>query len=201
MRLFRPCFIAVLLYPRAVFRIRTTEKLLYLTFDDGPHPDSTPGLLQMLGKHSIKGMFFCNGKAAELYPQLVERIRSEGHMIGNHGFSHPDGWRTPARRYLEDVAKADSIVHSRFFRPPFGRMGIRQYRKLKDQYRIIMWDIMPYDFDKDFGRENSLKVLIKRVRPGSVIVLHDNPSSSANSFLEDFIAYAKEMGYRFGCIG
>jgi peptidoglycan/xylan/chitin deacetylase (PgdA/CDA1 family) len=94
MRLFRPCFIAGWLYPEAIFRIRTTEKLLCLTFDDGPDPGSTPQLLDILDKYNIKSLFFCDGRAAEKYPDLIKRMISRGHIIGNHGYSHLDGWRT-----------------------------------------------------------------------------------------------------------
>jgi peptidoglycan-N-acetylglucosamine deacetylase len=197
MRLFRPCFIAGWIYPDALFRIKTDEKLLYLTFDDGPDPDSTPQLLDILDEHSVKVLFFCDGRAAEKYPDLVNLIISRGHIIGNHGYSHPDGYRTSTEKYLEDVLKAAGVTSSVFFRPPFGRMGIKQYRRLKKQYRIIFWDIMPYDFAESFGSNRSLLILKKRIRPGSIIVLHDTPNSSAHEFIEEFISFARVEGYRF----
>ncbi|MBK8883313.1 MAG: polysaccharide deacetylase family protein [Bacteroidales bacterium] len=103
MRLFRPCFFAGWLYPEAIFRIKTDEKLLCLTFDDGPDPDSTPMLLDLLESYNIRGLFFCNGQSAEKYPELIDRIISGGHVAGNHGFSHPDGWRTSTQEYVQDV--------------------------------------------------------------------------------------------------
>lgn len=200
MRLFRPGFIAGWLYPEAIFRIRTDEKVLYLTFDDGPDPDSTPELINLLYKYKIKGLFFVDGRAAERYPELVRQLVSGGHIVGNHGYSHYDGWRTSEETYIEDVSRADGFTNSRFFRPPFGRMKIAQYRKLKEKYKIVLWDIMPYDFDKKFGKEKSLHVLKKNIRPGSVIVLHDTPSSVANKFLDEFLTYAINAGYRFELI-
>jgi peptidoglycan-N-acetylglucosamine deacetylase len=200
MRLFRPGFIAGWLFPEAIFRIPTDEKVIYLTFDDGPDPDSTPELINLLEKYNVKGLFFVNGRAAEKYPGLVRQIISGGHTVGNHGHSHFDGWKTSEKRYIEDVFKADGFTNSRFFRPPFGRMKIGQYRKLKEKYKIVFWDIMAYDFDNKFGMEKSFQVLKKKIRPGSVIVLHDTPSSAANSIIGEFIPYAIDCGYRFEVI-
>jgi peptidoglycan/xylan/chitin deacetylase (PgdA/CDA1 family) len=200
MRLFRPCFIAGCLYPEAIFRIKRDEKLLCLTFDDGPDPDSTPDLIDLLAKHNVKGLFFCDGRAARKYPELVDLIIANGHIIGNHGFSHLDGWRTSTERYVEDISMANELTGSLFFRPPYGRMKIRQYRKLKVKFKIVLWDLMPYDFDNNFGSERSLHMLKKKIRPGSVIVLHDTPASSANSITGEFITYALSRGYRFEMI-
>ena len=200
MRLFRPGFIAGWLYPEAIFRIKTNEKVLYLTFDDGPDPDSTPELINLLYKYKIRGLFFVDGRAAERFPELVGQLLSGGHSVGNHGYSHYDGWRTSAEKYIEDVSKADGLINSRTFRPPFGRMKTSQYQKLKKKYKIVLWDIMPYDFDKKFGRGKSLQVLKKNIRPGSIIVLHDTPSSTANSILDEFVAFAFKTGYRFELI-
>jgi peptidoglycan/xylan/chitin deacetylase (PgdA/CDA1 family) len=201
MRLFSPCFIAGCLYPEAIFRIKRDEKLLYLTFDDGPDPDSTPVLLDLLALYNVKGLFFCDGRAAQKYPDLVDLIIANGHIIGNHGFSHLDGWRTSTKRYVEDISKANELTGSPFFRPPYGRMKINQYKKLKEKYKIVLWDIMPYDFDNNFGRERSLNVLKKKIRPGSIIVLHDTHTSMANTITGEFIAFAISSGYRFNVPG
>jgi peptidoglycan/xylan/chitin deacetylase (PgdA/CDA1 family) len=201
MRLFRPCFIAGWLYPEAIFRIKTDEKLLYLTFDDGPDPDSTPELINILDKFSIKGLFFCDGNAAGKYPELIGLILSKGHIIGNHGFMHYDGWRTSTDKYLADASKAERFTGSMFFRPPYGRMKIGQYRKLKEVYKIVMWDIMPYDFDAKMSIQSSLQVLKKKIRPGSIIVMHDKPASAANRIIGELITYAVSSGYRFGVPG
>jgi peptidoglycan-N-acetylglucosamine deacetylase len=200
MRLYRPCFIAGWAYPDALFTVKTDEKLLYLTFDDGPDPDSTPQLLDILDEHSVKVLFFCCGEAAEKYPELVNMMISRGHLIGNHGYMHFDGLRTSTERYLENVFMADSTTSSVLFRPPFGRMRIKQYRRLRKQYRIIFWDIMPYDFAESFGSKRSLQILMKKMRPGSIIVLHDSPSSTANTITGEFITFAVSSGYRFEMI-
>jgi peptidoglycan/xylan/chitin deacetylase (PgdA/CDA1 family) len=200
MRFFRPGLIPGWIYPEAIFRITTADKILYLTFDDGPHPDSTPELIKLLHRHNVKGHFFVDGRAAEKFPEIVGQIISAGHAVGNHGYSHYDGWRTSEKKYLEDVSCADAFINSRFFRPPFGRMKIGQYRKLKAKYKIVLWDLMAYDFDKKFGKEKSLLVLKKKIRPGSIIVLHDTPASATNSIIGEFITYTIECGYRFEVI-
>ena len=197
MRLFRPCFFARWFYPDALFRIKTTEKILWLTFDDGPDPDSTQVLLDILNKHDVKALFFCSGKAAEKYPDLIDLIKSEGHIIGNHGYNHLNGWETTTVNYLTDIERASSVTSSSFFRPPFGRLSLRQYWKIKGKYKIIFWDLMPYDFDSSFGHENTLQILKRKIRCGSVIVLHDTSRSTATRILEDFIRFSVNEGYRF----
>jgi len=197
MRLFRPCIFSGWLYPEALFRIKSTEKMLCLTFDDGPDPASTPGLLDILDHYQVKAVFFCSGQAAEKFPSLVEKIKEKGHIAGNHGFSHIDGWKTNTEDYCENADHASRFLPGSFFRPPYGRITISQYRKLKKKYRIIFWDLMAYDFDAGFGAAGSLSVLKRKIRRGSVIVLHDKPQSTANSILPEFLDSAISRGYRF----
>jgi peptidoglycan/xylan/chitin deacetylase (PgdA/CDA1 family) len=200
MRLFRPGFLARWLYPDAIFRIRTTEKVLYLTFDDGPDPLSTPKLLDILKKYNIRALFFCNGKAAEKYSDLMNQILEGGHLIGNHGYNHFNGWRTGSVKYIDDVIKASEFTSDRIFRPPFGRLSNRQKKKLLESYKLIFWDIMAYDFDITFGSGKSLRILKDKIRPGSIIVLHDTAASCANNVLEEFIIFALSEAYRFELI-
>jgi peptidoglycan/xylan/chitin deacetylase (PgdA/CDA1 family) len=197
MRFFRPCFIAGWLYPEALFRISTDEKIICLTFDDGPDPDSTPFLLDILARHNLNAVFFCCGSNAEKHPGLVQRILTDGHLVGNHGYSHFNGWLKSLSSYMHDIEKADPSTSYKLFRPPFGRLRLLQYFSLKKKYKLVFWDIMPYDFDNTWAPEDALKVLLKKIRPGSVIALHDSPGSSCKSFLEMFIVKAKERGYRF----
>ena len=197
MRLFRPCFFTDWLYPEAFFRIKTTEKLLSLTFDDGPDPLSTPELIGILKNYNVKAIFFCDGRAAEKYPDLIDLIKSNGHLIGNHGYNHLNGWITSQARYVADIAYSSIYTSSYLFRPPYGRLKPGQYRKLKRTYKIFFWDIMPYDFDKSMGAAKSFDVLLLKIRPGSVIVLHDQPLSSLTRLLPRFIETAIHRGYRF----
>jgi peptidoglycan/xylan/chitin deacetylase (PgdA/CDA1 family) len=197
MRLFRPGFLAAWLYHEAIFRIRTTEKVLYLTFDDGPDPGSTPQLLDILKTHDIRALFFCDGKAAQKYINLMNQIREGGHLIGNHGYNHFDGWKTDPVKYINDVIEASNFTSDKIFRPPFGRLSNKQKKRLLESYKLIFWDIMAYDFDSTFGSVKSLKILKEKIRPGSIIVLHDSVSSCANTIIDEFMTYAVNSGYRF----
>jgi peptidoglycan/xylan/chitin deacetylase (PgdA/CDA1 family) len=197
MRLFRPFFLSRMFYLEAIFRIKTRNKELCLTFDDGPHPDSTPRILDILDDHNIKALFFCTGQKAEKYPGLITLIVSRGHIIGNHGYVHMSGWKTNVSDYINNVIMADKFTSSCLFRPPYGRIKLAQYHELSKQYRIVFWDLMPYDYDKHMGNAKVLSMLKKKIRPGSVIVLHDKASSSVLSFLNEFIKYAEENGYTF----
>jgi peptidoglycan-N-acetylglucosamine deacetylase len=197
MRLFRPWVFVRWLYSDTLFRIKTTEKILYLTFDDGPDPGSTLKLLDILDLYQIKAQFFCSGKVAKQYPDLIQVIKDRGHLSGNHGFYHLNGWKTPLEKYVSDVSDAAKYTSSDFFRPPYGRLRLRQYRLLKRKYKIVFWDLMPYDFDLSFGREKVLSTLKSKIRPGSIIVLHDTPSSLANEVLTDFLPFALNKRYSF----
>lgn len=197
MRIFRPGVIIRRLYPDSLFRTGSDEKVLCLTFDDGPDPVSTPLLLQLLSRRNIQAIFFCTGSTAERYPDLAGLIRSGGHVTGNHGYRHLDGWKTSTEDYIENVIRAVPFTSGRLFRPPYGRLTPGQYRRLKESFRIVFWDIMPFDFDRRFGSSNSLKILMRMIRPGSIIVLHDKPDSTLLLFLEEFIDRAAEAGYSF----
>ena len=199
MRFFSISSLARLIYPDALFRIKTREKILYLTFDDGPDPDSTPELLEILEKHNIKAAFFCDGRAAELYPWLVQKIRGKGHQVGNHGYNHLNGWGTSLRDYCNDVDHASGFTSGKLFRPPYGLLRINQYRRLRNTFKIVFWDVMPYDFDREISPERSLKILNKKIRPGSVVVLHDSHDSAARIFLNEFIEGSVKRGYSFTC--
>jgi peptidoglycan-N-acetylglucosamine deacetylase len=197
MRFFRPLWFSRLLYPDALFRVKTKGKVLCLTFDDGPVAETTFPLLRILSDNMVKAVFFCTGEAALANSQIISAIKESGHIIGNHGFFHQDGFLKSSDEYLENVRKASEITSKNIFRPPFGRMKRSQYLMLKKDYKIFMWDIMPYDFDPEFGAARSLAVLKKLMRPGSIIVLHDNSKSNMLEFIEEFIVYAKREGYRF----
>ena len=184
-------------YSGAIFRIGKKGKVVCLTFDDGPDPVSTPKILEVLAGQEVRAIFFCTGSAAEKYPELTGLIRSAGHVIGNHGYRHADGWKTSCKSYIENVLKAGPFTSDRLFRPPYGHLSPVQYRRLKKSYKIVLWDIMPYDFDSSFGSRNSLRILMRMIRPGAVIALHDKPDSSALLFLDEFINLAAAAGYSF----
>jgi len=197
MRFFRPFFPAGWLFPEALFRIISQEKTVYLTFDDGPDPVSTPGLLDILDSVNVKAVFFCRGEAAEKYPELTDQIKQRGHILGNHGYYHLNGWKTSSVEYFDNAAKASPFTSSVLFRPPYGQLRISQYSHLKKTFKIVFWDIMCYDFDPDFGAVRSLHLLKQKLRPGSIIVLHDSPISTCRAFLKNFLEDAISKEYAF----
>ena len=170
------------------------EKVVYLTFDDGPHPKSTPLILDVLNKFDVKATFFCLGQNVEKYPELFQRIIDEGHQVGNHSYSHLSGWTTSTNRYLKDIEKANQFIDSNLFRPPYGRITPWQAKKLSTHYRIIMWDIMPGDFDERLTQQKVTDNVIDNIEYGSVIVLHDNPMSGLQN-IKLIIKQIIENGY------
>ena len=196
-RFIRQPFPANIMYPDAVFRIPGQGKRLWLTFDDGPDPSTTPAILDILAEKGIHCTFFCTGEKVNSNPGLFARIASEGHAIGNHGFSHHDGRTMPVRKYCANVFKGRDITCSNFFRPPYGRIRRRQYKIIERSSRIIFWDVMPYDFDHKLTPQQVMTNLKRNIRPGSIIVLHDHPGSKAVMILSDFIDYAIASGYEF----
>jgi peptidoglycan/xylan/chitin deacetylase (PgdA/CDA1 family) len=200
MRFVRPWFIPQLLYPGAVKRIKTDEKILFLTFDDGPDNAATIPILEILDRHSVPAVFFCSGRKAEQQPDLMEMIKAGGHATGNHGYDHLDGWLTSNSIYLSDIHRASAFTSGSIFRPPYGRISPLQYRSVKEQYKIYFWDLMPYDFDERLSPKNCCSILLRNLRPGSVIALHDTAQSSAGRFLGDFISGAQSKDYRFALL-
>ena len=197
MRLARPFFLVPILFREGLFRLETTEKLLCLSFDDGPDSSTTLPLLEIMGKFGVKALFFLTGTLAETNSDIITRIKSEGHIIGNHGYEHLSGFRTQTDLYINNVFAAASLTSSTLFRPPYGQITPTQYRALSQSYKIFFWDVMAYDFDREFGSARSLKLLKEKIRPGSVIVLHDKPGSTAPLFLNEFIDFSLSKGYRF----
>jgi peptidoglycan/xylan/chitin deacetylase (PgdA/CDA1 family) len=197
MRLYRLYLPARMVYPAALFRVTTCQKELVLTFDDGPDPQSTLPLAEILERHKVKAVFFCSGEKAEAFPSVIGQLKAMGHIIGNHGYEHLDGCKTPSAKYIENVRRASPFTSDNLFRPPYGKMKLSQYNELKKEFRIILWDLMPYDFDKELGGKGSLNILKRMTRPGSVIVLHDTGRSSLLSFIDEFISWSLEEGYSF----
>jgi peptidoglycan-N-acetylglucosamine deacetylase len=169
-----------LIFPEAVWKMDALEKKVYLTFDDGPHPQITDEVLSILKDYNAKATFFCLGKNVKQAPDVYSRILAEGHSVGNHTYNHLKGWRTGFTDYIEDVEKTRMLIASKIFRPPYGKFTRAQYYFLKQQYKIIMWDILSYDYDKTKSPEYCLQHCISRIKPGSIIVLHDSEKAYNN---------------------
>jgi peptidoglycan/xylan/chitin deacetylase (PgdA/CDA1 family) len=178
------------------------ERKIYLTFDDGPVPDVTPGLLDVLKEENIRATFFCVGENVEKHPELYSRVLAEGHAVGNHTYNHLNGWKTHGNQYIRNVLKCAACVDSKLFRPPYGRAKKSQMAMLSGQYRIIMWDVLSYDYDKSTSPEQCLRNVSDHVRNGSVIVFHDSLKAQRNMeyTLPRFIRFAKDQGFAFGTL-
>ena len=193
------------LYPDCVWDIKTDEKNLYLTFDDGPDPVATPFVLEQLQKYNAKATFFCIGKNVEhnfnLYNQMIE----EGHKPGNHTYDHLNGWKTKDRQYLENIAKAKQIIDSNLFRPPYGKISRFQLAQLKaNRYKLktIMWSVISGDFDNDISEENCFLNVTRNAKAGSIIVFHDSKKcfEKIKDVLPNVLQYFSEKGYQFKTI-
>ncbi len=153
---------------------RDGEKVVYLTFDDGPIPEVTPWVLDTLKKFDAKATFFCIGQNIANNPGIFDRLKAEGHAVGNHTWDHPSGWRTSARQYYRTVLRCQQITGTDLFRPPYGRITNRQINALRKRFKLMMWDVLAGDFEDGMTGDGCVRVVMQRTRPGSIIVMHDN---------------------------
>ncbi|MBW8331002.1 MAG: polysaccharide deacetylase family protein [Prolixibacteraceae bacterium] len=190
------------LFKSAVWRLDETERVVYLTFDDGPIPEVTPWVLELLEKEDIKATFFCVGENVQKYPEVYHRILMGGHSVGNHTFNHLQGLDSNDHDFFRNIEKAGEFIDSDLFRPPHGWLKYTQYKFLKNKFRIIMWDLISCDYDRRIKPEKVLKNVTDFVRPGSIITFHDSIKAKNNLMkaLPLSIKWMKEQGYRFEAI-
>ncbi|SJZ75335.1 polysaccharide deacetylase family protein [Sediminibacterium ginsengisoli] len=195
-----------MLYPSLTWRIPAEEKILYLTFDDGPHETATPFVLDTLGRYNAKATFFCIGNNVKQHPEIYRRILNDGHATGNHTHQHLNGWKTPVNDYLADIAAASEYISSPLFRPPYGRISRAQLKALRkkgaDPANIIMWDVLSADFDTNLTPEACLAYVLYHCRPGSVIVFHDSQKAwpRLSHALPLVLDHFSKSGYSFRSI-
>lgn len=171
------------------------ESAVYLTFDDGPHPEITLKVLSVLKEHGAKATFFCVGENAEKYPDVIKQILAEGHSIGNHTQHHLNGWKTRTKTYIDDVELCSRSIESKLFRPPYGKLTKKQGKRVLEQgYSVIMWDVLSYDFSVKYSPERSLNHVKQSIRSGSIVVFHDSEKAAENMLytLPKTLAYLKE---------
>ena len=187
-----------ILFPEAVWRIkRRGHKVAYLTFDDGPIPEVTPQILDILDRFNVKATFFMVGDNARRHPELVEEVRRRGHSIGNHTMHHLQGRKTMPRRYLRDVQEADHILNTSLFRPPHGLLRWSQSRVIRKHYNLIMYDVVTRDYAVYTSPEEVVENVRRFTRNGSIIVFHDSLKSCHNTLpaLPDAIKWLLDNGF------
>jgi peptidoglycan/xylan/chitin deacetylase (PgdA/CDA1 family) len=176
------------------------EKALYLTFDDGPHPTITPIVLDLLSKYNAKATFFCIGDRAKRYPEILQRIRQEGHAIGNHTQHHVNGWATLDRDYIDQVNQAAEFIPSKLFRPPYGRIKRSQAGLLqKEGYKVVMWTILSADYDHKLSKEECLSRVVRRIESGDIYLFHDSEKGEERmlAVLPSLLKVATDKGFLF----
>ncbi len=207
------------LYPERIWAFSRNKKSVYLTFDDGPIPVVTPWVLEELKKHNAKATFFCIGNNIQKYPEVFKKVISEGHSVGNHTFNHLNGWKTSTPEYVKNVDEAArqmmdagcwmtdegrrSVKNSELFRPPFGKITSEQAKALqKKGFKIVMWDIVSYDYDVNVSEEKCLQNVLKNIKSGSVIVFHDSLKAQKNLqyVLPKVLEFISEKGWKCSSI-
>jgi len=206
------------LYPERIWAFSRKSNAIYLTFDDGPIPEVTPWVLDILKSHNAKATFFCIGDNVKKNPEIFRRIIAEGHSVGNHTFNHLNGWKTETSAYVENVLKCEDIIstiqkNSPFeggrgdvsnsellFRPPYGKATSKQAKILqKKGFKIVMWDIISYDYETTISEEKCLQNILKNIKPGSVVVFHDSLKAEKNLryVLPKVLEFISEKGWKY----
>ncbi|MBK8500008.1 MAG: polysaccharide deacetylase family protein [Flavobacteriales bacterium] len=202
MVLVRPPALLRMLYRDLIWRMPDERKDLYLTFDDGPIPAVTPWVLDELHAHNAAATFFVIGANAAARPDLLERIRSEGHTVGNHTWSHENGWRTTLLDYIASIERTQAITGTRLFRPPYGRITRAQSRAVRTRQDIVMWSVLSADYDTRTSEEECLRNVVRHARPGSIIVFHDSVKAEPRLryALPRVLSHFGSLGYAFKCL-
>ena len=192
-----------LIYRSCIWRKPTEDKVLYLSFDDGPHPEATPFVLEQLAKFDAKASFFCIGKNVQLHPEIYNAILAAGHVVGNHTQNHMNGWKNTTENYMADIQEATKLIDSNLFRPPYGRISFSQIKALRLDpalpQQIMMWDVLSGDFDTNITGEQCANNVIQYAGPGSIVVFHDSAKAMdrLRIALPKVLAHFSKLGYQF----
>jgi len=187
---------------KLTWRRDPSSKVIYITFDDGPVPEVTPLVLDLLDKYNIKATFFCVGDNVRKHPEVYAEVVRRGHKTGNHTFNHIKGFSFSEDEYVANVEKAAEYIDSELFRPPYGRIKRSQIKRLQSKYEIIMWDLITYDYDRKLSKESILRSVKHYSRNGSIIVFHDSIKAKDNmlAVLPMAIEYWNSQGYTYGVL-
>lgn len=172
--------IAKKIFPKLTWEHDNSENAVFLTFDDGPTPGVTNWVLNQLKQYNAQATFFCLGKNVVLYQHLFDEIIKDGHSVGNHTFNHLNCWKTPIKSYLNDIVSCERVFHSKMFRPPYGKLKPGVRTKILENYQIVMWDVMSYDFDNKLSPKECVANVLENIKPGSIVVFHDSLKAKDN---------------------
>ncbi len=215
-----------IVFPSLLWNLPVKQKVIYLSFDDGPISEVTPWVLSLLKNYNAKATFFCIGDNIQSNPEILQQILAEGHTVGNHTYNHLNGWKTPSEVYLQNTLQTEKLLSQniaayqkswsektkttseenkplagvKLFRPPYGKLRFSQMRKLKKQgYKIVMWDVISGDFNEHLPAESCYKFVIEMSKPGSIIVFHDSLKARKNmqEVLPRVLQFFSERGYQF----
>ncbi|MCO5255843.1 MAG: polysaccharide deacetylase family protein [Lentimicrobium sp.] len=194
-----PTLLRILTRKNLVWSIPEAKKEIFLTFDDGPVPEITPGVLSILSQYGAKATFFCVGDNVRKNPGVYQQVLDAGHATGNHTFSHLNGWKTPLPEYLGDIENCSNYVKSSLFRPPYGRIRPSYIPYLRKDYRIIMWSVITGDFDREASPEKILDNALRFTTGGSIVVFHDSLKAADRMFyaLPRFLETFSNKGFTF----
>jgi len=186
-------------YRGVTWRKCSQEKIIYLTFDDGPIPEVTPWVLDVLDKYQIKATFFCVGENVEKYPEVYQEVLKRGHRTGNHTYNHIRGFFTSTKTYLENINKASECIDSTLFRPPHGELRLAQLIEIRKKFEVIQWDVITRDYDNDLSEQRVLNGVKKYTRNGSIIVFHDSIKAHRNMrfAMPKAVEWLLQEGYEF----
>lgn len=186
-------------FPGAIWRLPAQKKCVYLTFDDGPIPEVTPWVLDVLDKYNVKATFFCVGDNVRKYPDTYRMVLERGHLTGNHTFNHIQGIHSASPDYLKNVQKAAEVIDSKLFRPPHGHMRVPQLRSLREQYKVVMWDVVTRDYSPHMTPAGVFNAVKRYTRNGSIIVFHDSLKAEKNmrTAMPQSVEWLLEQGYEF----
>ena len=188
------------LFPSITWRKENAQNNIWLTFDDGPHPEVTPFILNVLKEEQVKATFFLVGEQMEKHPELLTQIISEGHIVANHSYSHKNGWLSNNSTYFNDIEKCQKLItENKLFRPPYGKISPLQISHLKKNYKIILWDVLSWDFSLYNTPKKVKESVLKNTVSGSIIVFHNNKKSFKNlqPILKETIQELKQKGFSF----
>nr|WP_321406340.1 polysaccharide deacetylase family protein [uncultured Carboxylicivirga sp.] len=188
------------LFPGTTWRIPGQEKVIYLTFDDGPVEKETPWVMNLLNQYQVKATFFCVGENADNNQYLIQELLNNGHSVGNHAYNHLPAWKCSRSEYFNNIEKARPFIPGNLFRPPHGQLYPWYMKELKSKFgKVVMWDVLSMDYDKRLSKEQVLSNVTKNVRNGSVVVFHDSAKAwdRLTYALPKSLDFLLEKGYRF----